>query len=88
MGIFDKAKDLIGEHADRVAQGIERAGDLVDERTGGAYAGHVDRAQEAATAKVEDLRREGEQPVPPKERAPGQGVAPPPATGADAGEPR
>lgn len=49
MGIFDKAKDALQGHEDKVDQGIERGGDLVDERTGGQHSEHVDRAQEMAT---------------------------------------
>ena len=56
MGFLDKAKDKLTEvtdsHPDTVEQysdqGIERAGDAVDERTGGQHAEHVDRAQRAA----------------------------------------
>ncbi len=28
MGIFDKAKDLIGQHDDKIDQGIDKAADL------------------------------------------------------------
>lgn len=45
MGIFDKAKDLAAEHSDQVDQGIERAGNTVDDRTGGKYSEHVDKGQ-------------------------------------------
>ena len=48
MGIFDKAKDALSEHSEHVDTGIEKAGDLVDERTGGKYAEHVDTGQDFA----------------------------------------
>lgn len=68
MGIFDKAKDLVAEHADKVGQGIDKLGDVVDQRTGGQHAARVDRAQDEAKRRVEDLRA-GKQgpadPVPP-----------------------
>ncbi|HJE52157.1 MAG TPA: antitoxin, partial [Tessaracoccus flavescens] len=44
MGIFDKAGDLAKQHEDRIEAGIEQAGDFVDEKTGGKYAGQVDQA--------------------------------------------
>lgn len=48
MGILDKAKDLLSQNADKVEQAIEKAGDIVDEKTQGKYSGAVDKAQEAA----------------------------------------
>lgn len=49
MGIFDKAKDLGGQHSDKVEQGVEQGGDVVDEKTDGKYADQVDQGQEQAT---------------------------------------
>lgn len=47
----DKAQDLIGQHGDKIDAGLEKAGQIVDEKTGGKYhdkiAGGVDKAQEA-----------------------------------------
>ncbi|AIY45229.1 antitoxin [Mycolicibacterium fortuitum] len=48
MGFLDKAKDLLSQNADKVEQAIEKAGDIVDEKTQGKYSGVVDKAQEAA----------------------------------------
>lgn len=48
MGVFDKAKDMASDHPDKVDQGIDKAGDTVDSKTGGKYAGKVDKGQEAA----------------------------------------
>jgi hypothetical protein len=55
MGIgdfVDKAKDLAGQHPDQVDQGIEKAGDAVDARTGGTHASQVDKAQEAVKDRL------------------------------------
>ncbi|MFF0542451.1 antitoxin [Nocardia thailandica] len=49
-----KAMDLAGKHADKVDGVIDKAGDLVDERTGGKFAGQVDAAQDAAKKAVRD----------------------------------
>lgn len=46
MGIFDKAKDLASSNPDHVNQIIDKAGDAVDEKTGGKYAGQVDQGQD------------------------------------------
>lgn len=48
MGLLDKAKSLLAENADKVEQVIDKAGDIVDEKTGGKYAGAVDKVQDAA----------------------------------------
>ena len=34
MGIFDKAKDVLGDHVDRVDEGVDKAADYADEKTG------------------------------------------------------
>ena len=52
MGIFDKAKDLLNEHNEVVDQGIDKAADIVDEKTEGKFKGVVDSAQEAAKKAV------------------------------------
>ncbi|WP_245839011.1 antitoxin [Nocardia donostiensis] len=51
-GMADKALGLARKNADKVDTAIEKAGDLVDKKTGGKYAGQVDAAQEAAKKAV------------------------------------
>jgi hypothetical protein len=64
MGIFDKAKDAMGEHSEQVDAGIDKAGDAVDERTGSKHAGQVDQGQEMAKDKLADFTAdEPEQPA-------------------------
>ena len=48
MGFMDKVKGMLGGHADHAHQGIDKAGDVVDDKTGGKYAQHVDKGQDAA----------------------------------------
>ena len=52
MGIFDKAKELLGQHDEQVVAAIEKAGDLVDEKTGGKFEGQVDQAQDLLQEKT------------------------------------
>ena len=62
MGMLDnmkeKAQELMGQHKDKVEeysdQGIDKAGDAVDQATGGTYAGQVDQAQQLADDKIGD----------------------------------
>lgn len=44
--ITDKAKNLISENADKVDEGIDKAADLVDDKTGGKYSDQIDTAAE------------------------------------------
>lgn len=53
--LFKKAKDAAADNKDKVKEGIEKAGDVVDEKTGGKYADHVDKGQEAASDFVDKL---------------------------------
>ncbi|WP_270887207.1 antitoxin [Pedococcus sp. 5OH_020] len=49
MGGFDSIKDKVTELVDgqgqAVGEGVDKAGDLVDDRTGGQYADKVDLGQ-------------------------------------------
>ncbi|KIA66242.1 antitoxin [Nocardia vulneris] len=54
--LADKALDLAQQNADKVETVIDKAGDIVDQKTGGKFAGQVDSAQEAAK---QALRKEG-----------------------------
>jgi hypothetical protein len=55
MGIFDKAKDALSGQEDKVDAGIEKAGDIVDQKTDGKYVEQVDQGQEMANDKFRDL---------------------------------
>lgn len=52
---FKKAKGMAAENKDAVKDGIENAGDFVDEKTGDKYAEHVDKGQEAASEFIDKL---------------------------------
>ncbi|MFC0850172.1 antitoxin [Streptomyces noboritoensis] len=46
MSVMDKLKQMLKGHEDQAGQGIDRAGDFVDEKTQGKYSSQVDTAQE------------------------------------------
>lgn len=55
MGMFDEAKKLVEQaqelgaaHQDQVTQGVDKAEDLIDERTGGKYTSAIDGAGKRA----------------------------------------
>jgi hypothetical protein len=51
MSFLDKAKDLLGKHDDKVDQGIEKVGDLVDDKLPG-HSDKVDQAQDFLQEKT------------------------------------
>jgi hypothetical protein len=58
MGIADSFKDKAEQAIDKVGgdrakQGVEKAGDKVDDMTGGKYAGQVDKGQDAASDYID-----------------------------------
>jgi hypothetical protein len=54
MGIFDKAKGLLGQHGDKVEGAVDKVADMVDEKTGGKYADQIDKGAESAKGFVGD----------------------------------
>lgn len=59
MSMFDdikqKATELVDQHGEQIADGIDKAGDFVDEKTGAQYSGHVDTAQGALRDGLDGL---------------------------------
>ena len=65
MGDFlNKAKDLAGEHSDKVEQGLDKGKDAVNERTDNKYSDQVDKGADAVSDKLglgNNDNNEGEQ---------------------------
>lgn len=64
MGIFDSAKDalnsdqvknLVNDHEEKIDQGVEKAGDFIDEKSGGKFEGQIDQAQSAVEDRTGNL---------------------------------
>lgn len=58
MGIgdfVDKAKDMAVDNKDTVKDGIEKAADVVDDKTGGKFSDQVDQGADAAKDAVDNL---------------------------------
>jgi hypothetical protein len=84
VGLIDdlkgKAKGLIHGNEQAIKDGITKAGDFVDTKTGGKYAGHVDKIQDGASTLVDKNGTPGQapaseqvppvNPVPPVDKAP------------------
>ncbi|HEY2997365.1 MAG TPA: antitoxin [Acidimicrobiales bacterium] len=52
---MDKVKGMLGQNRGKVDSGIDKAGDTIDDRTGGKYAGQVDKGQDAARDALDKL---------------------------------
>lgn len=66
VGILDKAKDafeqnegkvkeFINEREEQIDQAVQKAGDAIDEKTGGKFSAQVDQAQKAVQDKTGSL---------------------------------
>lgn len=60
MGIADSFRDKAEQAIDKVGgdrakQGVEKAGDKIDDATGGKYASHVDKGQDAASDYIDRM---------------------------------
>ena len=53
MAFLDKMKNLLSKNADKVDTAIDKAGDIVDQKTQGKYTQHVDKVQDAAKKAVD-----------------------------------
>jgi hypothetical protein len=78
MGILDrfrKAKDtaesVAEQHGDKITDGVHKAADFVDDKTGGKYAGTIDKVENVTDDVVDKLDGEPQQqPAPPAPPAP------------------
>ncbi|MBO2436795.1 antitoxin [Actinomadura nitritigenes] len=48
MSFVDKVKEMLGQHSDQAKKGVDKGGDMFDQKTGGKYADKVDKAQDKA----------------------------------------
>lgn len=66
MSVFDdlkgKAQDLISGNEEAIKNGIQKAGDFVDQKTGGKFAEQIDAAQTGAGNLVGGLARDNAAP--------------------------
>jgi hypothetical protein len=51
-GFMENAKEFADQHDEQVDQGLEKAGDLADERTGGEHRDQIDRGVDTAQERT------------------------------------
>ena len=69
MGLFDKAKNLANKNKDKIADGVDKATDAVDEKTGGKHTDHLEKVDDAARNYAGDTansERATDPPAPPR----------------------
>jgi hypothetical protein len=54
MGLLDKVKDLLSKNSGKVDTAIDKAGDVVDDKTQGKYKDTVDKVEEQAKKAVDN----------------------------------
>lgn len=57
MGFLDKAKDMLGDHADKADGAIDKVADLVDDKTGGKHSDKIDGAADKAKEVIDKLEK-------------------------------
>jgi uncharacterized protein YjbJ (UPF0337 family) len=58
MGLMDKIKSMLGQHSAEAKGAVEKAGDAVDDKTGGKYSSQVDTAQDKAEDFIDKTKDE------------------------------
>ncbi|MEU6815945.1 antitoxin [Streptomyces sp. NPDC046860] len=82
MGLFDNVKaalgpakdkvtDLARQHGDKVQGGIDKAAQVVDERTKGKYTDKIHAGTDKAKEAVDRLGQEGQKPATGTDTPPG-----------------
>jgi antitoxin protein of toxin-antitoxin system len=51
-GFMDKAKDFADQHDEQVDEGLAKAGDVADQRTGGGHGDQIDRGVDIAQERT------------------------------------
>ena len=77
-------KNLLSKNADKVDTAIDKAGDVVDKKTQGKYAQHVDKVQDAAKKAVTRATPANRAGAADAAVGPGSATAAPPGTPAAA----
>ena len=59
MGMFDSMKDkateAVDEHGDQVSEGLDKAGEFANEKTGGQYGEKIDQGPDFARDRLDGL---------------------------------
>ncbi|NSC24270.1 antitoxin [Streptomyces albus subsp. chlorinus] len=62
MGFMDKVKGMLGQHGDKVQQGLDKAAKVADSKTKGKYSSQIDAGTRKAKEAAQRLAGEGRGP--------------------------
>jgi MT0933-like antitoxin protein len=59
MGFLDKLKGMtsnaVDQHGDKISKGVSKAGDVIDEKTGGKYTDKIKQGQQQVDDSLDSL---------------------------------
>lgn len=65
MGLLDdlktQAQKLAGSHGDKGKEAVDKAADIVDDKTGGKHTEHIEKGAEAGKDAIDNLAEGGDQ---------------------------
>jgi hypothetical protein len=61
MSFMDKVKGMLGQHSDKAGKGMDKAGDKLDERTGGKHSDKIDTGTQKGQEQMDRWSQEGGQ---------------------------
>lgn len=71
----NKAQQAAAQHADKIKDGLEKAGRMADQKTGGKHSSKINQGLAKAKGAIDKLGQEGGAPPPPPPPPP---AGPPP----------
>ena len=66
MGFMDKVKGALQGKSDEAAKALDKAGDLIDDKTKGKYSKQIDQAVDKAADVVDDIDQANDAKPKPK----------------------
>ncbi|MFJ9348515.1 antitoxin [Streptomyces sp. NPDC101237] len=64
MSMLDKLKGMLKGHEEQAKKGVDKGGDMIDQRTGNKYQSQVDMGQQKATDYIDQERNRNNPPRP------------------------
>lgn len=55
MGLFDKAKDLAGKNKKKISDGVDKATDVVDDKTDGKHTENLQKVDDTVDQAVRKI---------------------------------
>jgi hypothetical protein len=62
MSILEKVKGMLGQHSDKAKKGIDKTGEVINEKTGGKYDEQVQSTQDKAKDMLDREGRRDDEP--------------------------